>query len=606
VCDGASGAVKLPDDLSNRRCNQSDPNNQLEGVVDQVQRPSLGADDVQDVPQRLSDYFDTLEVATLPFDQSLDVFDKSLPWSNDTNNFTLGLNSFPNSNTFASTGFDFSLLSTSSTPSPAFIADLTNNMGPPPVPVTTHSRSALLEHWRSYICPIMIPTAAPSKNPYLQIYLPMALSEPQTEAKKCLLLAMQSVAGHSKAELSPKDKMQLKLHATELKEEAGLLLRQLVTNPDLQTLDNIDKESLVTAALTMTTVEVFSGEDKGTAYESLLLAKQIIQQTGGIQWWLQTASRSTLLQIFRCHEILAHTSGWRRFGKLLTMSGTSNVSATSQSPDEETSGTPLTMDENYTLDISFGVSKFSLKCLNQILEMATIKNAMTEGETWTQSQSLKLSVLEKEVFGALKEHDLLTFPDQSELPYQEGISSYISEELTQNHVLAFHNAVAIFFKRALCDGGTTVTPPVVTSEGAWSITDLTTCSESRQINGQTLVSDVFSHLENIDAIAGDSTIANTLWPAFVAAAEAIDTPLRHRALIWFARARRHGIGNIAKAKQLTMEVWRRLDRLGHWQQGLGRKPAGVAKPTSDAVTGELGSVDWRKVMEELGMYIMLT
>jgi hypothetical protein len=79
-------------------------------------------------------------------------------------------------------------------------------------------------------------------------------------------------------------------------------------------------------------------------------------------------------------------------------------------------------------------------------------------------------------------------------------------------------------------------------------------------------------------------------PAFIAACEAVEIPLRHRALIWFAKAGKRGIGNIAAAKELVMEVWRRVDRM-------------VDDEGND---GALGPVDWRRVMEDMEWKIMLT
>ena len=115
-----------------------------------------------------------------------------------------------------------------------------------------------------------------------------------------------------------------------------------------------------------------------------------------------------------------------------------------------------------------------------------------------------------------------------------------------------------------------------------------------RLSGQELVSKAFEHLENVDALSADIPIANTLWPGFIAAIEAVDMPLRHRAMVWFARDKRHGIGNIAKAKELVMEVWRTVDR----QAWVGPERKGSRQ--------ELGHVDWRDVMRDRDMYFMLT
>ena len=182
--------------------------------------------------------------------------------------------------------------------------------------------------------------------------------------------------------------------------------------------------------------------------------------------------------------------------------------------------------------------------------------------------------------------DPKAFDDLSSLQAysQAGVSAYVTEEIKTNHVWAFHYSAALFFRRALCADPAGPMPPEKISTRAPTAES----SSHNGLTGQHLVSKAFEHLENIDALSGRMAIANTLWPGFVAAAEAVDTELRHRAIAWFARARRHGIGNIAPAKALVMEVWRRVDLLG-----------GNAH-------GQLGRVDWRDVMREKGMYIMLT
>jgi hypothetical protein len=451
--------------------------------------------------------------------------------------------------------------------------------------IQTRSMESLLEHWRSYICPLMIPTSAPAKNPYLQIYLPMALSESHTDAKRCLLLAMLAVAAYSRAELSSSDKVDLRRQAIELRDEAASTLKALAADLQSTMGHETDREALLAATLAMTTIEVFSGDDKGAAYEHLLLAKRIIHLLGGPVWWMQTPSRTTLMQIFDCHEIVARTSGWRHFREqqLIGAVDTSAESTTlggisaSMLPDDIVDAMdfgPSSLDFDYSLDISFGVSRRSLRCLHGIYKFSALKASMPDGQVWPTAQSERLSRLETDVFDALDDPSLLEFPTGLESSPRDGLSGFVGEELLQNHVLAFHYAVALFYKRAIAHSIQTSTA---------------------RYKGQELVDKTLEHLENIDAIAAGCALADTLWPAFIAAAEAVNTPLRHRALIWFARARRHGIGNIAKAKQLVLEVWRRVDRQS-WVTPQRRAGAVL----------DLGPIDWREVMEEKGMYIMLT
>lgn len=70
------------------------------------------------------------------------------------------------------------------------------------------------------------------------------------------------------------------------------------------------------------------------------------------------------------------------------------------------------------------------------------------------------------------------------------------------------------------------------------------------------------HLENIDSLPHNVSVADTLWPGFVAAVKVVDTDLRHRVLVWLARAKRHSTGNVFQAVSLVMRAWRRVDRRG--------------------------------------------
>jgi hypothetical protein len=254
----------------------------------------------------------------------------------------------------------------------------------------------------------------------------------------------------------------------------------------------------------------------------------------------------------------------------------------------------------YTLDVSFGVARKTLQCLNKTLELSCLREAHQTDQThdweWPEQTHSLLRQLETEIFDVFEDPiALATREGASDLSAQEGISDYVNEEIKENHVWAFHYGAALFFRRALCDGGPSV-GAVLGGEGGGDaeIGSSAGTSAIRRWSGQELVAKALDHLENIDVLSGDAVVANTLWPAFIAAVEAVHTPLRHRALIWFVRAKRHGIGNIAKAKALVMEVWRRVDRQT-W-----------VRPEKGVQGGELSRVDWREVMQEMKMYIMLT
>jgi hypothetical protein len=460
--------------------------------------------------------------------------------------------------------------------------------------------SDLLNHYRTHVCKLMMPTIAPSQNPWLRLYLPMASREPQTAAQKCLLDAILAVAALNKSELSRSDRGQYQQLARTLKDRAALMIKEVLADASQREAllqNDVDRQALLAAAMTMTTVEVFSGGNEGRGYENIALCKYIIRLTGGVTWWVASSTRMTLLQIFRCLELVARTSGWTNNEE------SEQVQDDEQTTPESRSTQPLgdsarhsssdveflmgTSAPQYTLDVSFGIAMKTLRCLSQTIELCSVRESMGSEKRWSERSAVALQQLEAELFDTLEDPDAFSGQEILGDVSQEGVSDYVSREIKENHCWAFHCSTTIFFRRAICEGGSTVTPPI---EGLAAEKD---GSRSRP-TGQQLVSMALEHLENVDAMSSDMAIANTLWPGFIAAVEAIDMDLRHRSLIWFARARRHGIGNIAKAKALVMEVWRRVDR----QTGAG----------SDRrhMNSELSHVDWREVMREKGMYIMLT
>ncbi|ETN39527.1 uncharacterized protein HMPREF1541_05753 [Cyphellophora europaea CBS 101466] len=453
-----------------------------------------------------------------------------------------------------------------------------------------------------------MPTSSPRQNPYLCVCLPLALQSPSGDAKESLLMAILAVAAFNKAELATSNAKGYRDQAVHFAERASSILKSYSgdfgrkrAGPE----DEVDRKALLAAVVTMTTIEIFSGGQHGKGYESLLLGKQIINITGGPEWWVAEPMRLTLLQIYRCLEIVAHTSGWKPPSSSIdvaadcwSLSATSRPGDALQHPDDIAPRSPTSASRipgpggQYTLDVSFGVARKTLQCLNKTIELSSLREARQEqipDWQWPDHMHSVLRQLESEIFDVFDDPNALAGEGASNLLAQEGISDYVNEEIKENHVWAFHYSVALFFRRALCDGGSSVDAML----GDHAEAD-TTVSTTGRWSGQELVTKALDHLENIDVLSGDAIVANTLWPAFVAAVEAVHTPLRHRALIWFVRAKRHGIGNIAKAKELAMEVWRRVDR-----QTWGR-------PEKKAQYVELSRVDWRKVMQEMKMYIMLT
>ncbi|KAH7309294.1 fungal-specific transcription factor domain-containing protein [Rhexocercosporidium sp. MPI-PUGE-AT-0058] len=511
------------------------------------------------------------------------------------------------------------------------------------------SFSELVHHYRTHVSQLMMPTASDSQNPWLQLYLPLALQEPRTEPKQVLLHAILSVSAFSRAGLATKeDEGRYVDQGVKHGEEAVRRLRGVVDGRGVE--DAVDKQALLAAALTISTIDVFSGANKGKGYTYLRMAKEVIHLTGGISWWLSEAPPTmTIFQIFRCYNIIASTTSWpspqeqiqdqkqdwnkkqdqdedrERESKNTDLSTSPDWKSSSSSPPStESRFDPLdastsldlthpnndnaltTASPHYTLDISFGIAIKTLWCLNKTVSLSNIHSTFPPGKTWSTAHLSELSELQRELdfpiqnpeaFRASISNSISSPNSQSSgfngvQPWQKGIPQIITDEIKENHVWAFHYSVMLFFRRALSH---TLPPSSFSSSSSSSSPPQPQLQIP--IPSQTLISHALTHLENIDTLTSSTPISTTLWPAFIAAAEALDTSLRHRALAWFVRARRHGIGNIAEAEKLVREVWRRVDRERYVVE---------EREGERGLSGGLGGVDWRCVMRECGVWVMLT
>jgi hypothetical protein len=105
----------------------------------------------------------------------------------------------------------------------------------------------------------MMPTLAPAHNPWLHLYLPVALQEPRTREKSCLFFAIMATSAFSKAQLSPQSRALHAVQAREFRDKAEALLEQIVeglSGQASEAMDSSNKQALLAAALTMTSVEV--------------------------------------------------------------------------------------------------------------------------------------------------------------------------------------------------------------------------------------------------------------------------------------------------------------------------------------------------------------
>lgn len=125
--------------------------------------------------------------------------------------------------------------------------------------VTSEATRKLLDHYRTHVCQLMMPTSAPSHNPWLQLYLPLAVKTPSTLPQRILLYAILAVASFNRSYLVPSSRAHDLKKGREYNERAVVLMQSIFDSEDASTLvgeDKIARQALMAAALTLTTAEV--------------------------------------------------------------------------------------------------------------------------------------------------------------------------------------------------------------------------------------------------------------------------------------------------------------------------------------------------------------
>lgn len=479
------------------------------------------------------------------------------------------------------------------------------------------SNDDLLDYYKHIVTGVMMPTIDPSSNPWLQIYFPLALGEPSTPSQLALRHALMSVAAYQRAYHEGKSKQQDIQKGLHHEQEASRILEQAVdsgtpSNPSLR-----DKCTSLAAALGLISIDIFGPRATDCSIR-LNLARRIIDMYGD-ETCRSYPLFSMLYQIFRCYEMVASTT------KLATetmpdTSGSQTLASdedNAQSVDGEivsridtdTGFEQILEDARYfILNSSFGVSWRTMSLLHQTTSLGAL---CTEPNSGSSSIIKQIRDLHRRLYSIEDDPSEFLAPvspgrsfaclntgslpsDRFNAPDRIVLPKVISDELIENHQWAFHYAVIIYFHRVVPDAYLSDLDDGTADSPQRGIpTEVSIHGTSNRQDYQILVGKIWDRLENIDCLTPWDTQrhrGNVLWPAFIAAVESIQVELRHRALIWFSKAARRGIGNIPRAKEVVMEVWRRVDRLMY----------------SDGEPVGLGPVDWRAVMRDTGHSILLT
>lgn len=450
----------------------------------------------------------------------------------------------------------------------------------------------LLDYYRRTLTPLMMPTISPAENPWLCIYLQLAMQETSSPTRHALRHALMSVAARQRAfhcRGNSGDADSALYH----EQEAVRLVSQNIENAEIISLPGA-ANTLLAAALSLISIEVFNPKATDCSMY-LALARRVVDMHDQDGYWSSSVLTSALYQIFRCYDMVAKTVQ-RRSKHVGDVSGISHRD-TNHPEVLESDVMKLTPDvqlgpNRFILDAAFGISMETMSVLCRITDLGGLFAQSTHPIAAMRQAALNLARQLYSIDEDTMSDEAQTSASQNlaQPPFQPGrpgppedihLPQAINDELSVNHRCAFHYAVILYFHRVIPDSY------------SYSVTDDLGQSKLPS-NLQHVVRQVWDRLENLDCLTRDISTkrGNTLWPAFIAAVESNDIELRHRAISWFAKACKKGVGNVKRAKEVVLEVWRRVDRQ-------------VSDSDLSSSHG-LGPVDWRLVMEEMGLSIMLT
>lgn len=477
----------------------------------------------------------------------------------------------------------------------------------------------LLAHYRDTVCHYMMPTVDRARNPWLRIYSALAIDGKSTPCQSALRQALVSVSAYHLDQTRDSFDPQPRLQAETYRLRASHTI-QTLSETELTHLDQLDKQSLLAAAMALISTDVF-GADCTDCTVHLSNARRVISSTGNEDFWQSDGLSSALWQIFSCYHLVTSTALVQSANPRQSSTGGHahwQVSVDANSPGSTATGSartelrllgspsPIPPDALYILGVCFGVAEITFSLLYRTVQLAEKSGQYRTASMWPHKltdevHALQRTLISEKVYSnVLKngrtaevaipgvEEQLLLTSDttirQSE--FLHSLHPVISEEVLRNHQECFHYALLLYFYRAFPEqpfSSADTVEPVLQKQS-----DAGKC--------QFYVSKILDCLETIESLTGTLPVkpANTLWPAFIAAAEAVDVSSRHRALIWLTRMALRGLGNVVRAKEMVKEIWRQVDR------------AWCPTSVSSLDRRGLGPVDWRTVMAEQGSFIMLT
>ena len=413
------------------------------------------------------------------------------------------------------------------------------------MPIKSKEGRKLMNYWITHLSPLMIPTER-LDNPFTSVIVPLAISASDDRraclGQRALLHSVYALSAFSQSSCSTfpmsTREMQHALGSKCLQAAFEELGRSLVKG------SHDPPEAVLVTILMLIIIGIFT--DNYSNYR--------VHIRGGAEWirsidkstWKHNGDASAIYQLFTglealrpAHSILAGDLGPQDFSlEYLSLDKHDERNIPSQDSHLMTryDAPRMALSEtgSYCLDKIFALTKPVLECIMQINRLIFSGVMPADGEF----VSLEFKIM-------ASNPELLHFPSLTP----------VSETVAHHHACTLWCALYIYYKSSVL-----IMPP---------------------IDMQWLVRQSIEHLDAIETLTEGLTCSGFLWPLFITGCEAVEEDLRSRVVRVFEKREKLGISNVAAARRVVAEVWRRRD---------------------DGAT----AVSWHDVMSQLGIDILLS
>ncbi|KAH8881880.1 hypothetical protein GQ53DRAFT_798996 [Thozetella sp. PMI_491] len=451
---------------------------------------------------------------------------------------------------------------------PPLLSDACKLLAVDPTDPARHSREArfLFHHYTGHVSMIMIPYFHP-RNPWSSSY-PAAARRYQTPEQKALYNAMLAHAAYNLSSLGSSPEM-MAVAATKYYTIAIEQLKDSLLN------EKRDYGTTLAAVMTLLMAEVYNGRP-GTWKQHLNGAWSLLRECSAEEPWNTSDFACCSTQSLYIIKILNETCQLREPVSCIFDSSPKNRFLDRYCPEQVGAGgrgSEFSDEAMVEAFLACSISSthdfgFTLGCTESLLACISTITSVSER---MQSQAMcceEQADLTDEVVS-----EVLSLLDMSQAESSIEDSGSIDQEIEHEHpgkgqtsVLvkyqreAFISATYIYLYRVLFD-----LPPSMLRQN---------------------VSEVLTRISHFYSVPNGNL---SIWPAFIAAVEAYTVENKFLAREWLNHTTTFGIGSRHSVRKVVEEVWERRE----------------AAARDTGVDEGLISVDWREVMSDLGLSILL-